>query len=350
MENLLIKARDQTAERGDFVAQISANTVGVKALKQLIAKQSSQHWEQSLVALNDYAEKLALSRLAKLPAGRFEFTDYMDDDGQGETNIPIKVAITCKHEHKTTEINVDFTGTSAQVAGNINCPLSVTAAAVYYVFYCLMPHKTPACSGCFRPITLSVPEQSLLNASNPAAVVAGNVETSTRIVDVILGALNQAIPNQIPAASHGSMNNIAMGSQSWAYYETIGGGMGANAQSKGYDAIQTHMTNTLNTPVEILEMSYPLRIANYSIRQKSGGKGLHHGGEGLIRTFQFLKPTTVTLLTERRLRSAWGLTGGKAGLQGQNTLNKTQLEGKIALNVEKNDLLTIKTPGGGGWG
>ncbi len=348
--SLLEKSRDPTAERGDFIAQISANTSGLKRLRQLIEKLGVITWELALVALNNYAEKLSLSRLEQLPEGSFNFTDYMDDDGQGQYKIPITVNLTCSGHDKELVITVDFAGTADQVHGNINCPLSVTAAAVYYVFYCLMPKNTPACAGCFRPIRLIVPAKSLLNAAYPAAVVAGNVETSTRIVDVMLGALAQAIPDQIPAASHGSMNNIAMGAQNWAYYETLGGGMGANPRSQGLDAVQTHMTNTLNTPIEVLEMTYPLRISRYAIRQGSAGNGSNAGGEGLIRTYHFLEAATVSLLTERRLRSTWGLQGACSGLIGENRLNKKTLPAKVELDVKLGDEISISTPGGGGWG
>jgi N-methylhydantoinase B len=230
----------------------------------------------------------------------------------------------------------------------------VAAAAVFYVFRCLMPPQTPACAGSFRPITLTAPSGCLLNAQYPAAVAAGNVETSTRVVDVIMGALAQAVPERIPAASHGSMNNLAMGyalsDGSWDYYETIGGGMGAGPKAHGISAVQTHMTNTLNTPIEVLERNYPLRVTTYAVRDHSGGAGRYAGGNGIIRSFTFLEPATVTLLTERRRHSPWGLNGGEAGLPGRNLLNGTPLAGKVALTVHSGDTLRIETPGGGGWG
>jgi N-methylhydantoinase B len=254
-------------------------------------------------------------------------------------------------------IHVDFSGTAAQTAGNVNCPLSVAAAGVYYVFRCLMPPQTPACAGAFRPITLDAPSGSLLNAERPAAVAAGNVETSSRVVDVICGALAQALPERIPAASHGSMNNLAMGARGdgtgkgkWDYYETMGGGMGAGALGGGLSARQTHMTNTLNTPIEVLEMNYPLRLRRYAVRRGSGGKGTRCGGEGMIREFEFLSPAEVTLLTERRRYAPWGIAGGGEGAKGENRLNGELLPGKTSIEVKAGDCLSVATPGGGAWG
>jgi len=276
----------------------------------------------------------------------------MDDDGLGEQDIAIRVNLNIR----AGRVHADFHGTAAQVAGNINCPLSVAAAAVYYVFRCLMPAQTPACAGSFRPITLSATEGCLLNARRPAAVAAGNVETSTRIVDVVMGALAQALPEQIPAASHGSMNNLAIGHEGdgtqagWDYYETIGGGSGAGSQGAGAAAIQTHMTNTRNTPIEVLETHYPLRVRRYALRRGSGGRGARAGGDGLIREFEFLQAARITLLSERRRHRPWGLNGGQAGQPGCNRLNGKALPGKVHREVKVGDVLCIETPGGGGWG
>jgi N-methylhydantoinase B len=303
-------------------------------------------FKKALAALNDYAASLAQSVLSELPQGEYTFKDVMDDDGQGQVDIPIKVTLQITSE----KIIVDFTGTADQVQGNINCPLSVTAAAVYYCFYCLMPPQTPASAGVFRHVDINAPEKSLLNASYPAAVAAGNVETSTRIVDVVLGALVQALPEKIPAASHGSMNNVAMGATHWDYYETLGGGMGAGSLYAGLHAVQTHMTNTLNTPIEILEKHYPLRITQYAIRRNSGGDGLHKGGDGLIRQFEFLEDSHVSLLSERRQHVPWGLKGGQPGLAAINILNNQIVPGKAEFRVKPGDQLTIMTAGGGGWG
>ncbi|HKJ77713.1 MAG TPA: hydantoinase B/oxoprolinase family protein, partial [Gammaproteobacteria bacterium] len=239
------------------------------------------------------------------------------------------------------------------VAGNINCPLSVAAAAVYYCFRCLMPEDVPACDGLFRNIRLHAPEGSLVNARRPGAVAAGNVETSSRIVDVILGALAQALPERVPAASQGTMNNLAMGAagaDGWDYYETMGGGMGAGARGGGLDAVQTHMTNTRNTPIEALEMGYPLRVRRYAVRRGSGGAGARRGGDGLLREFEFLAPAQVTLLTERRRHAPWGLAGGGPGRPGENLLNGSPLPGKAQLDVQPGDRLSLASAGGGGYG
>jgi len=346
LSGLLGHLHNPQIARPDFIAQISANTAGLNRLVLLIQTMSVMTFKSALSALNDYAESLARSALAELPAGQYMFTDIMDDDGQGHYDIPIKVTLQINRDN----ILIDFTGTADQVKGNINCPLSVTAAAVYYCFYCLMPPQTPATAGVFRHLEITAPDQCLINASYPAAVAAGNVETSTRIVDSILGALALALPGKIPAASHGSMNNVAMGAGHWDYYETLGGGMGAGPISDGMHAVQTHMTNTLNTPVEILEKYYPLRITQYAIRRESGGKGQHKGGDGLIRQYEFLDDCHVTLLTERRRHPPWGLAGGKPGQAAINLLNNKPVPGKTEFKVGPGDQLTIQTAGGGGWG
>ncbi|MEX1033528.1 MAG: hydantoinase B/oxoprolinase family protein [Cellvibrionaceae bacterium] len=337
---------------GDFRAQISANAIGVKRLAALIEDSGSKHYQTSLVALNDYAERLATRTLQGIPPGRYTFRDVMDDDGVGAENIPIVVALNLAEGR----VSVDFAGTGPQVSGNINCPLPVTAAAVLYVFRCLMPSRMPACAGAFRPIQLSAPRATLVNAERPAAVAAGNVETSSRIVDTALGALVQALPDRVPAASQGTMNNIAMGAlasgrcRRWDYYETIGGGLGASARGPGLSGVQSHMTNTLNTPVESVETHYPLRISQYGLRQGSGGVGRYAGGMGLVREYQFLAAADVTLLTERRRHRPWGSAGGGDGCPGENTLNGKPLNGKCQLRVRTGDKLRIATPGGGAWG
>ena len=343
-------ARNRDDCSGDFAAQAAANRAGVARLQALVERYGMDGFAAALVALNDYAERLAAASLAVIPAGEYGFLDCLDDDGQGETAIPIRVRLVVGDGHVTA----DFAGTAAQVAGNVNCPLAVTAAAVYYVFRCLMPPQTPACEGAFRRIRLAVPDGCLLNARKPAAVAAGNVETSTRIVDVVLGALAAAVPDRVPAASQGSMNNLAMGSArgagGWSYYETIGGGMGAGAHGGGLDGVQTHMTNTLNTPVEVLESRYPLRVLDYALRPGSGGRGRRRGGDGLVREFLFLAAAHFTVLAERRTHGPWGLAGGEPGQPGRNLLNGREIPGKCEFRVAAGDRLRIETPGGGGHG
>jgi len=335
---------------GDFSAQISANRAGLARLVLLVRHMGAGNYVRSLSELNFYAERLAQNALNEIPDGEYQFQDFMDDDGCGNTDLPINVTIRVDGHC----IDVDFTGTAEQTTGNINCPLSVAAAGVFYVFRCLMPGHIPACAGSFRSISLSAPLGCLLNAQRPAAVAAGNVETSTRVVDVVMGALAQAMPEKIPAASQGSMNNLAMGSRetehAWDYYETIGGGMGASRNHNGLSGIQTHMTNTLNTPIEVLESSYPVRIRRYTIRRGSGGPGKHNGGDGIIREFEFLRPANATLLTERRSRAPWGLQGGEHGLPGYNFHNDVVLAPKQNIPLHAGDRIRIETPGGGGWG
>jgi N-methylhydantoinase B len=335
---------------GDFAAQVSANRTGVARLAELARGFGVAEYQAGLLELNDYAARLAASRLGAIPDGEYEFSDVMDDDGQDHRALPVHVTMRVTGHH----IRLDFSKSAPQVPGNINCPLSVVAAAVYYSFRCLMPDHVPACAGAFRSLDVFAPEGSLLNARRPAAVAAGNVETSSRVVDVVLGALAQAIPDQIPAASQGSMNNLAMGARTarggWDYYETLGGGMGAGPRAAGLSAVQTHMTNTLNTPIEVLESNYPVRVRRYSIRNGSGGNGLRRGGDGLVREFEFLEAAQITLLSERREHAPWGLQGGQPGCKGENRLNGVPLPGKISRYVEPGDRLTIVTPGGGGWG
>lgn len=354
MKSLLEQTSAPLQSHGDFAAQISANRTGLLRLGTVVHELRHENFNKAVNELNDYAERLAMHTLSKIPAGVYEFTDVMDSDGLDENNIPISVAIKVS-DHL---VDVDFTGTAAQVPGNINCPLSVAAAAVYYVFSCLMPSYTPTCQGRFQNIKISAPVGTLVNANRPAAVAAGNVETSTRIVDVVMGALAKALPDQISAASHGSMNNVAMGAHheqssykaSWDYYETIGGGMGAGPKFNGLDAIQTHMTNTRNTPIEVLESLYPVRVRRYAVRDGSGGHGFHRGGNGIIREFEFLEPATVTVLTERRNNPPWGLSGGKNSQSGINQLNDELIKDKQTLQVNAGDRLTLATAGGGGWG
>lgn len=362
MNHLLGNLQNRAQSFGDFSAQISANQRGVQRLLDMVTSLGKEEYRQGLRALNDYASRVAKEALKEINDGVYAFQDYMDDDGQGNKNIPVKATITASGGN----ILVDFSGTAKQVDGNINCPLSVAAAAVYYVFRCLMPANIPACAGSFRHLRLVAEKGSLLNAQRPAAVAAGNVETSTRVVDVVMGALAQAIPGKIPAASQGSMNNLAMGStgnmghRAWDYYETMGGGMGASHLYNGLSGVQTHMTNTLNTPVEVLEMNYPLRVNQYALRHDSAGEGQHKGGEGVIRSYTLLQDTHVTLLTERRMQRPWGISGGEIdnrihndcavnAATGQNLVNGEVCPAKFSRELKAGDCLTVKTPGGGGY-
>lgn len=335
---------------GDFQAQVSSVQLGVKRLEALAQREGAEGFAGQLQDMNDYAHRLARESLDWVPDGRWQFADCMDSDGAGSEDVVIAATLTVSDGRW----HLDFDGTADQVPGNINCPLSVTAAAAYYALRCLLPAHVPDCAGAFDVLSLTAPEGSLVNARGPAAVAAGNVETSSRIVDVCLGLLAQIWPEAVPAAAQGTMNNVAMGGRDgaggWDYYETIGGGGGAHAAGPGLSGVHSHMTNTLNTPLESLELHYPLRIRRYALRCGSGGEGRFSGGDGVIRDYEFLAPATVTLLTERRRRGPWGLEGGADGARGVNRLNDLELEAKAAFQVAAGDRLSIATPGGGGWG
>ena len=337
---------------GDFAAQVSANRVGAKRLQALVDRLGLSGYGQGIRALNEYGERLARQAVAGLRPGRYHFTDYLDDDGISTEPVPLTLDMTITPE----QVLLDFTQCPDQVAGNLNCPLPVTAAAAYYVFRCLMDEHTPACAGTFGPVKLLTRPGSIVDARRPAAVAAGNVETSTRLVDVIMGALASALPERIPAASQGSMNNIAMGhidrasGTRWDYYETLGGGCGGGPRFAGLSGVHSHMTNTLNTPVESVEMHYPLRVLAYGLRRGSGGSGRHGGGDGISREYQFLAPAQVSLITERRRSAPWGLAGGAPGASGENRLNGKILPGKCQFTVGAGDRLQVLTPGGGGYG
>ena len=335
------------AEYGDYMAQIGANRAGLARLEELVGHIGSDAWLAARDELNEYGARLARAFFAEIPDGEYAFSDVMDDDGFGATDVAIHVRLRVR----APRIEVDFAGTSPQVRGNINCPVAVTASAAYYVFRCLLPDYVPTCEGVFSAITLKVPEGSLLNAAPGRGVAAGNTETSMRVVDCVLGALAKALPARCPAASQGTMNNVAFGHADggWSYYETLGGGLGAGRDYDGQSAAHSHMTNTLNTPAELLEMSYPLRVRRYAIRHGSGGAGRCRGGDGLVREYEFLAPAEVTLLTERRRHAPWGI-GGEPGAVGRNTFNGEELPGKASFFADHGDRLRVETPGGGGWG
>ncbi len=352
LRQLTDHTRNPTDAYGDFSAQLGCNRRGIARLVALVEAMTVERYKEALLALNDYGERLARRCLADMPEGVFIFEDVMESDGQGAEDLPLKVAIAWQAE-APQPLRVDFSGSAGQVVGNINCPLSVTVAGVWYALRCLMPENTPACAGTFRVVDLQVPRGSLLNAERPAAVAAGNVETSTRVVDVMFGALAQAFPDRVAAASQGTMNNMAFGAdgnEAWGYYETMGGGMGAGPLADGLSARQSHMTNTRNTPVEVLEMRYPLRLRRYEVRRGSGGVGLHRGGDGLIREFEFCEDAVCTFLTERRRIQPWGLNGGAAAKPGRNLLNGVELDAKCEVSLKAGDVVTVETPGGGGWG
>ena len=352
IENLLVKLRNPQEREGDFNAQIASLLRGEVRLNEMYKKYGLPKLKEIIDELKNYSQRAMEKILEKVPPGDYSFIDYLDDDGLEEENIPIKVEIRFKEKKAI----VDFSKSASQVKGCVNAPKAVTYSAVYYVFLSLLNTlgEYPINQGCFRPIEIITKPGTIVSATYPSAVAAGNVETSQRIVDTLLGALSQAFPDLIPSASCGTMNNIAIGNEKFAYYETIGGGMGGRPGKEGLSGVHTHMTNTLNTPVEALEHDYPIRIERYAIRENSGGKGKYRGGNGLIREYTFLETCTVTILSERRKTSPYGLFGGEPGKRGENLLikgkNKIFLPGKINLQVKKGDRIIIMTPGGGGWG
>lgn len=363
LDLLLRNTRAPTERRGDLDAQVAAQRTGERRLREVVQRFGALQSRRLMAALMDYAERMTRAALATIPAGEYEFQDFLDDDGVGNEPVPIRVRVLAGDG----TLHCDFTGSAPECPSSINAVAAVTRSAVYYVVRCLleaMPggEAVPANEGCFRPVKLTLPERSVVNASPPRAVAGGNVETSQRIVDVVLGALAQALPDVIPAASAGTMNNVAIGghhperNEAFAYYETVGAGAGAGPGADGLDAVHTHMTNTMNTPVEALEMTYPFRVLEYTIRRGSGGSGRRRGGDGVVRTWEFACPAAVTLLTERRRLAPWGLAGGHPGARGRNILRRRGsqsevfLPSKVHLKIEAGDRLTLETPGGGGWG
>jgi len=352
----LANVRTPDERLGDLQAQLAANRIGSERMLGFAERFGLSMLLEDMEALLRYSERMTRQLIGQLPQGCFRFEDVVDNDGFSEEPANIRVAITIDGEQAT----VDFSGTDTQRPGSINAVYPVTLSAVAYVFRCVLGLDIPANSGCLRPIHIIVPEETLVNARRPAAVAAGNVETSQRIVDVLLGALAQACHGRIPAGSQGTMNNLTIGglderhARPFAYYETIGGGMGAGPQGDGASGRHSHMTNTLNTPVEAVEYAYPFRISCYTLREGSGGNGRQRGGDGIVRRYQFLQPAEITLLSDRRVTKPYGLEGGEPGQSGRNVLKQNGVErevtGKCSFSVNPGDELTLETPGGGGYG
>jgi len=353
---VLANVRTPEEREGDLSAQLASCKTGARRLAEMNSRYGLDELTSYADALQDYAETLMRGCISRIPDSTYTFEDFMDDDGISEESVRISVAITIEKDNAV----VDFSGTGAQRSGCINAVLAITMSCVFYVFRCLAEKSIPSNSGCMRPIRVLAPEGSLVNATPPAAVAGGNVETSQRIVDVLLGALAKALPRRIPAASCGSMNNISIGGydrlrgKQFAYYETLAGGMGARPAKDGLDAVHTHMTNTMNTPVEVIENTYPLRILCYNIRKGSGGGGLHHGGDGLVREYELLCDAGISILSERRRHAPYGLAGGQGAARGENMLLRDgswqTLPSKVNLDCRAGEILRISTPGGGGYG
>ncbi len=358
MQMVLANVRTPRERQGDLTAQVAACRLGERRLCEYRQKYGEKKIEFYLDALQRYSARLMQAALARIPDGAYSAEDALDDDGYSSRPVRLRVTITICGERAT----IDFAGSSPVCRGSVNAVLAITQSAAFYVFRCLLGEDVPACAGLMEPIELRAPENSVVNARPPAAVAAGNVETSQRIVDVLLRALAQALPERIPAASSGTMNNLSFGGldprtgQHFAYYETIAGGMGARPASDGLSGIHTHMTNSLNTPIEALESAYPVRVRRYSLRRGSGGAGRFRGGDGIVREIEFLTEVRGSILSDRRRIGPYGLSGGKPGRRGKNELRLRaaklgfKLPSKTAFSAPAGSVLRIETPGGGGWG
>jgi N-methylhydantoinase B len=363
LDLILANVRTPRERSGDLLAQLAANQRGAERLTEMTARYGHDEMTTAMGELLAYTERMTRRLIASLPDGTYRFSDSLDDDGVQDQPIPIRVTVGIHGD----SARVDFTGSAPQQQGSVNAVYAITLSAVYYVFRCLLELDVPNNSGCLAPIEVIAPPGTVVNALPPAAVAGGNVETSQRIVDVLLGALAQACPDKVPAASQGTMNNVTIGGQTltstpspsgrgepFTYYETLGGGTGAGPEADGASAVHSHMTNTLNTPIEALEYAYPLRVVRYEVRRGSGGAGIFRGGDGLRRDVQVLTGCQVTLLTDRRKLAPYGLAGGEAGRTGENLLlrgdEEIPLPGKGTVELQAGDVLSIRTPGGGGYG
>ena len=361
MAMILANVRTPIEREGDLTAQIASNRTGARRLVDLSKKYGVAMVADYMGHLQDYAERMTREAIRQIPDGTYRFEDNMDDDGLSLDPVPIVV----KLDVEGTQARVDFTGTAPQVDGSINAIYAITLSAVMYCFRAIVPFAVPSNHGTIRPLEVVAPEGSLLNARVPAAVCGGNVETSQRIVDVVLGALAQAIPDRIPAASYGTMSNLTVGGidprngEPFAYYETTAGGMGARPTADGLDATHCHMTNSLNTPVEALEHAYPYHVRRYEIRRGSGGAGRFRGGDGIRREIAILAPGEITVLSDRRRYSPYGLKGGSPGKTGRNVVMtlgpdgkylEEEIPGKASMHIEAGTVISINTPGGGGYG
>jgi N-methylhydantoinase B len=359
LDQLTAKMRGQRQRVADLRAQLAANRLAARRLEELAARESLDVLVRGMEEALDYAERRTRSCIAAFPDGDYEASDAVEDDGRGELEDAV---ITVTVRVRGDEVAIDFAGTGPQTQGNLNCPLSVTKSAAYFVLRVLTDPDIPASAGAYRPVQVCAPPGCLVNARPPAAVAAGNVETSSRIADVLMLAFAQAV--DAPALGQGTMNNVTLGSESFTYYETLGGGQGACPHANGPSAVHVAMSNTLNTPVEAIELEFPLRVREYALRRGSGGQGRFRGGDGLVRELEALDEMDYSLLTERRRHSPRGAAGGGAGARGRNLLlaraaseetNSTsarwqELRSKAWGRLRKGDRLRIETPGGGGYG
>ncbi|MDX1995423.1 MAG: hydantoinase B/oxoprolinase family protein [bacterium] len=348
----LITANSRAPEErlGDIEAQLAAHRAGVRRMLTLLAEHGVENVRQHSTALQIYSRRLTEAVIDAIPDGDYAFEDALEGDGQREFPIPIRVKLSVRG----ASMIVDFSGSSPQVAGNVNAVEAIVRSATWYCVRLLAEDDIPVNQGCFEPVQVITQPGSVLNPHFPAAVAVGNTETGQRVVDAVLGALAKALPGRIPAASQGTMNNLTVGGivngQQFVYYETIAGGHGGGPNSAGISGRHSHMTNTLNTPVEALESALPLRVRAYQLRDGSGGAGQHRGGDGIRRVYEFTSPAAVTLNSERRIIAPYGLEGGEPGQKGSGAINGAPIHAKHTLRVQPGDVLTIETPGGGGWG
>ena len=356
MQLILANVRGNDERRGDFQAQLGSLQTGAARLLEIVERRGAREPSEYAAHLIAYSARLMRRAIGAIPDGKYQAVDFLDDDGVSAQAVPIRVSITIRGEHAL----VDFTGSSPQVAGAINAVEAITVSAVAYVFRCLLGEDVPASAGLMEPIEVKAPSGTIVNATHPASVAGGNVETSQRTVDVVFKALAQALPHRIPAASQGTMNNLTIGGidtrtgKEFSYYETVAGGMGARPGLAGSSAVHTHMTNSLNTPAEALEYAYPLRVREYRIRRGSGGKGKHSGGDGAVREIETLVPARMSLLSDRRKRGPYGLSGGADGKPGHAKIihegRPRKIGSKGSWQLEAGDRIRIESPGGGGFG
>jgi len=363
---LLSNVRTPKEREGDLGAQIAACHTGAARLAEVCTRYGLMRAQQAARDLLDYSEEMMLSFLKRVPLGEYRAEDFLDNDGISDQPVKIAVAVAVQSLLRQRNVApplvvIDFTGSDQQVEGSVNAVEAITYSACFYVLRCLLAEDVPATAGLMRPIRVIAPRGTVVNARPPAAVAGGNVETSQRIVDVLLRALAQAVPERIPAAASGTMNNLTIGgidprtTAPFAYYETIAGGMGARPTKPGVSGVHTHMTNSLNTPAEALEYAYPLRVRRYSLRPGTGGNGKHRGGDGIVREIEVLTDAEVTLLAERRSHGPWGLNGGESGAPGKASVMRANgtvepLSGKFNVRLKKGERIRIESPGGGGWG
>jgi N-methylhydantoinase B len=355
---ILHNVRTPYEREGDLAAQIGACKLGERRLHEVIDKYGAENVAALSQSLLDYSDRLMRAELSQMPAGVFEAEDFLDDDGVGPA--PLRIAVAIRFDPERASAVIDFAGSCVQVAGSVNAVYAITYSACFYVLRCLLPDDAPATAGLMNSVTVTAPEGTIVNARPPAAVAGGNVETSQRIVDVLLRALAQAIPERVPAASYGTMSNLTVGgidprtNQPFTYYETTAGGMGARSGLDGISGVHCHMTNSLNTPIEALEYAYPFRVRSYGYRKDSGGVGQFRGGDGLVREIEFLADSQVTLLCDRQKFQPYGLAGGSPGASGSAMLisanHSIDLPSKCSVEALKNSRIRMETPGGGGWG